>query len=84
MFPDGWSFIYWLLLGALTSFAATIRGVDLYPPPVEWVPPNCLFELDDILEKWTWKEPFDLIHMRLMLGAFMPAEWDSVYKQCYE
>lgn len=84
MFPDGCSFFLWLALDTLTSPAATIRGVDLYPPPVEWVPPNCLFELDDILEEWTWKEPFDLIHMRFMLGAFTPTEWDSVYKQCYE
>lgn len=63
---------------------ATVRGVDLYPPPVSWVPPNCILEVDDILEDWTYRQPFDLIHMRLLLGAFTPEEWDRVYRQCYE
>lgn len=63
---------------------ATVRGVDLFPPPVTWMPPNCVFEVDDVTKEWTWHEPFDFIHMRLMLGAFTPDEWDDVYKQCYE
>jgi hypothetical protein len=64
--------------------AATVRGVDLYPPPVGWVPPNCILEVDDVLEEWTWRQKFDLIHMRLLLGAFTPEEWGNVYKKCYE
>ncbi|KAJ5421538.1 hypothetical protein N7491_009983 [Penicillium cf. griseofulvum] len=39
---------------------------------------------DDILRDWTWRDPFDFIHMRLMLGAFTPDEWDRLYKQCYD
>ncbi|KAJ5371970.1 hypothetical protein N7517_003976 [Penicillium concentricum] len=54
------------------------------PPPVTWMPPNCLLEVDDILRDWTWREPFDFIHMRLMLGAFTPDGWDQLYKQCYD
>ncbi|PLN84923.1 S-adenosyl-L-methionine-dependent methyltransferase [Aspergillus taichungensis] len=64
--------------------SATVRGVDLYPPPVNWEPPNCVFEVDDILRDWTWSEPFDLIHLRMMLGAFTPEGWDRLYQQCYE
>ncbi|CAP86336.1 Pc20g10070 [Penicillium rubens Wisconsin 54-1255] len=67
----------------LTS-SATVRGVDIFPPPVTWMPPNCLFEVDDILREWTWREPFDFIHMRLMLGSFTPEGWDQLYKQCYD
>ncbi|OQD76371.1 hypothetical protein PENDEC_c004G06193 [Penicillium decumbens] len=63
---------------------ATVRGVDLFPPPVSWMPPNCVLEVDDVLQEWTWREPFDLIHMRIMIGSFDPAEWDRVYKQCYD
>ncbi|KAK3705923.1 hypothetical protein LTR37_013076 [Vermiconidia calcicola] len=63
---------------------ATVYGVDLYPPPHSWVPPNCFLEVEDVLSDWTWKHKFDLIHMRLMLGAFMESEWDSVYRKCYE
>jgi hypothetical protein len=48
------------------------------------MPPNCVFEVDDILREWTWREPFDFIHLRLMYGAFDPAGWEKVYQQAYE
>ncbi|CAG8225699.1 unnamed protein product, partial [Penicillium nalgiovense] len=63
---------------------ATVRGVDLFPPPVNWVPPNCLLEVDDVVQEWTWSKKFDLIHMRHMTGSFSPPEWELVYKRCYE
>lgn len=63
---------------------ATVRGVDLFPPPVKWMPPNCIFEVDDVLREWTWREPFDMIHIRLMYGAFSAEGWDQLYKQAYE
>lgn len=63
---------------------ATVRGVDLFPPPVSWMPPNCVLEVDDALQQWTWREPFDLIYMRIMTGSFNDKEWDQIYKQCYE
>lgn len=56
----------------------------MFPPPVLWMPPNCVFEVDDVLREWTWREPFDFIHMRLMYGAFPPEGWDKLYKQAYE
>ncbi|KAJ5266538.1 hypothetical protein N7478_009346 [Penicillium angulare] len=62
---------------------ATIRGVDLFPPPVSWVPPKCILEVDDVLRAWTWSEQFDFIHMRFMLGSFNEGEWDKLYKKCY-
>ncbi|KAJ5100051.1 hypothetical protein N7532_007052 [Penicillium argentinense] len=63
---------------------ATVRGVDLYPPPETWLPPNCIMEVDDVLQEWTWRDPFDLIHLRQMMGSFTPEEWGKFYKQCYE
>ena len=30
----------------------TVHGVDLYPPPQTWVPPNCIFEVDDLSKPW--------------------------------
>ncbi|KAJ9481669.1 hypothetical protein VN97_g11799 [Penicillium thymicola] len=48
------------------------------------MPPNCILEVDDILQEWTWREKFDLIHIRLMLGSFTAPEWKSVYRQCYD
>lgn len=64
--------------------AATVYGIDLSPPPTSWVPPNCFLQVDDVLEEWTWREKFDLIHMRLMLGAFTDAEWTDVYRKCFD
>lgn len=64
--------------------SAQVHGIDLYPPPQPWVPPNCVLEVDDILESWTYREKFDLIHMRLLLGAFTPEQWDDVYKKCFQ
>lgn len=63
---------------------ATVRGVDLFPPPVTWMPPNCVIEVDDVLQDWTWREQFDLIHMRNMIGSFNSSEWNVVYQQCFE
>lgn len=48
------------------------------------MPPNCVMEIDNVLEEWTWREEFDLMYMRIMIGSFTEQEWDLVYKQCYE
>ena len=63
--------------------AATVYGVDLSPPPPLWVPPNCFLQVDDVLEDWNWRHQFDLIHMRLMLGAFTDSDWANVYAKCF-
>lgn len=64
--------------------AAHVRGVDLFPPPVKWMPPNCTLEVDDIAEDWTWNEAQDLIHIRIMIGSFDPEGWMRVYTQAFE
>ncbi|KAJ5291454.1 hypothetical protein N7478_000705 [Penicillium angulare] len=63
---------------------AVVRGVDLFPPPGSWIPPNCVFEVDDVLQRWTWRENFALIHLRHGIGAFTPEEWAFLYEQCYD
>lgn len=63
---------------------AVVRGVDLFPPPVSWIPPNCILEVDDVLQQWTWRDKFDLIHLRHGIGAFTSEEWENLYKQCYD
>ncbi|CAG8947402.1 unnamed protein product [Penicillium salamii] len=81
MFPE--SKLTPLLSATITDKSATVRGVDLFPPPIDWLPPNCIMEVDDVLREWTWKTSFDLIHLRQMVGAFKPKEWDGVFEQCY-
>lgn len=34
----------------LTGNKVTVQGTDLYPPPKTWVPPNCIFTVDDVLK----------------------------------
>jgi len=63
---------------------ASVIGVDLYPPPAAWVPPNCVFQVDDVTEPWTFKQKFDFIHMRLLYGAFTEEEAARVYKAAYD
>lgn len=41
-------------------------------------------EVDDVLQEWTWRDQFDLVHLRQMMGSFTVPEWDRFYKQCYE
>lgn len=73
-----------LLRSTPNLIPANVRGVDLFPPPLDWLPPNCVLEVDDVLQEWTWRTPFDLIHLRQMIASFTPEEWAKVYKQCYE
>lgn len=84
MFPNGESTIATATKTTRLTHLATVRGVDLFPPPVTWMPPNCVLEVDDAIRPWTWKEKFDLIHMRIMTASWTDDEWDKVYKQCYE
>jgi trans-aconitate methyltransferase len=63
--------------------SAIVYGVDLSPPSYEWMPPNCFLQVDDVTQDWTFQEKFDLIHMRLMLGALTDHEWEDVYQKCF-
>ena len=45
------------------------------------VPPNVVFEIDDAMQEWTYTEPFDLVHIRGLAGAF--ADWGKVYKEAF-
>ncbi|KAJ5414522.1 hypothetical protein N7509_001149 [Penicillium cosmopolitanum] len=74
----------WAVDVADTFPDATVRGVDLFPPPIEWLPPNCILEVDDVLQGWTWQEPFDLVHLRILEGSFTPEEQKRLYAEIYK
>ena len=46
------------------------------------VPPNLIFQIDDAREEWTYKQPFDIIHIRGLTGAF--SNWLHVYRQAFK
>lgn len=43
--------------------------------------PNIDFQLADAQTQWTYHEPFDLIHIRGLSGAF--TDWPLIYQQAY-
>lgn len=46
------------------------------------VPQNVFLEVDDAEEEWTYTEPFDLIHIRGLAGAFR--DWSTIYASVYK
>lgn len=62
----------------------TVYGVDLYPPPQSWLPPNCILEVDDISKPWIWSQKFDLVHIRYLLGSFNDRDWERVYAEAFK
>lgn len=59
-----------------------VIGVDLSPTQPSFTPPNCMFEIDDIEDTWTYNYKFDFIHMRMMVGSI--DDWPRCFRQCYE
>ncbi|RDW79374.1 S-adenosyl-L-methionine-dependent methyltransferase-20 [Coleophoma cylindrospora] len=47
-----------------------VIGVDLSPIQPRFVPPNLIFEIDDLEEPWTFSKPFDFIMARLTVQFF--------------
>ncbi|TEA22184.1 Secondary metabolism regulator LAE1 [Colletotrichum sidae] len=61
---------------------AEVIGVDLSAVRDTCVPPNVRFELDDVEEPWTYSQPFDYIHSRVMTGSIR--NWEKYIKTCYD
>lgn len=40
-------------------------------------------KVDDVLKPWDYRNQFDLVHMRLLVGAFSDNQWRLLYKQAY-
>ncbi|CZR67798.1 related to methyltransferase [Phialocephala subalpina] len=61
--------------------SAHVLGVDLSPTQPSMVPPNVQFEVDDVEAEWTFRTPFDLIHVRFLACSII--DWPKLAKQCY-
>lgn len=63
--------------------SATVVGTDLSPIQPEWVPPNCMFEIDDVTLDWTFPpNHFDFVHVRELFGCV--PDWDFFFAQAYD
>lgn len=62
---------------------ASVLGTDLSPTQPDMVPPNCIFEIDDVRDCWTFpRDHFDFIHIRNLHGSI--TDWPSLYEQVYK
>ncbi|KAH9243269.1 hypothetical protein K456DRAFT_1716874 [Colletotrichum gloeosporioides 23] len=61
---------------------AEVLGVDLSAIQPDFAPPNVKFEIDDIEEPWTFAQPFDYIHSRMMTSSL--SDWRVYLQRCYE
>ncbi|KAH7184942.1 S-adenosyl-L-methionine-dependent methyltransferase [Fusarium flagelliforme] len=61
---------------------AKVIGVDLSPIQPGFVPPNVEFFVDDIEEPWTFSEPFDYVHSRMM--TFSIRSWPELASNIYK
>lgn len=59
-----------------------VLGVDLSPSQPSFVPPNLVFQIDDVEEPWTFSQDFDLIYSRMMIGSI--ADFPRLYQQCFD
>lgn len=77
---------HWLSIWAIDMAdkfpAAQVIATDLSPIQPQWVPPNLHFQVDDCESDWTFKQSFDLIHMRNLSGSI--EDWPKLLKTAYD
>ncbi|PVH97141.1 S-adenosyl-L-methionine-dependent methyltransferase [Periconia macrospinosa] len=62
--------------------SAEVIGNDLSPIQPKMVPPNVVFEVDDIESEWVYKSPFDYIHARFLATAIR--DWPRLFDQAFK
>ncbi|KAL1961756.1 hypothetical protein VTN77DRAFT_1082 [Rasamsonia byssochlamydoides] len=62
--------------------SAQVIGTDLSPIQPPWVPPNCIFEIDDFETPWLYQTAFDFIHGRELEGCV--ANEDRLFSQAFD
>ncbi|KAF2248524.1 S-adenosyl-L-methionine-dependent methyltransferase [Trematosphaeria pertusa] len=59
-----------------------VIGVDIAPTQPNFVPPNCIFEIDDVEEDWPYRpNHFDFVHGRDLMTAVR--DWPRLIQQAY-
>ncbi|QBZ56363.1 hypothetical protein PoMZ_01269 [Pyricularia oryzae] len=73
---------HWVIDFAEQHPHSEVIGVDLSPIQPTFMPPNALFQIDDLEEDWNFSFKFDYIHTLMMAGAFR--DWPRFLGQCYD
>jgi SAM-dependent methyltransferase len=59
-----------------------VIGTDISAVQPSWVPPNCIFQIDDAQLDWTFKpDYFDFVHIRYLYGGI--DDWQKLYRQAF-
>ncbi|CCF34317.1 hypothetical protein CH063_06335 [Colletotrichum higginsianum] len=61
---------------------AEVLGIDLSAIQPMFTPPNVKFEIDDVDEPWTYSQPFDYIHTRMMTSSI--GNWKEYIQKCFD
>ncbi|KAL0939160.1 methyltransferase domain-containing protein [Colletotrichum truncatum] len=59
-----------------------VLGNDLSAIQPCFVLPNVRFEVDDVEEEWTYSQPFEYIHSRVMTSSI--SDWQLYLRRCYK
>ncbi|KAF4975218.1 hypothetical protein FDECE_18592 [Fusarium decemcellulare] len=62
--------------------SAEVIGTDLSPIQPDWIPANCVFEVDDFEDQWVYKKPFNFIHARELEGCI--SDDKRFFQQAFE
>ena len=62
--------------------SAEVIGTDLSPIQPQWTLPNCKFEIDDYEQPWTFKQKFDFVHGRMLVGSI--CDFHNLFQQVYD
>jgi len=73
----------WAIEAADEYPSAEVIGIDLSPIQPSWVPPNCVFIIDNAEDEWPYQssKPFDFVHWRVLAGSIR--DWPRLYSQAY-
>ncbi len=63
-----------------TSAEVVATDISVFQPTD--VPPNVVFQIDDVTEEWTFTQAFDFIHIRNLSGAF--SDWAAIYREAFK
>ncbi|WQF77914.1 Putative S-adenosyl-L-methionine-dependent methyltransferase superfamily [Colletotrichum destructivum] len=61
---------------------AEVIATDLSPTLPSYVPPNVKFQVDDAEEPWTFSQPFQYIHSRVITSGI--SDWHKYLRRCYD
>ncbi|CAG7562477.1 unnamed protein product [Fusarium equiseti] len=74
----------WVIISDMADecSSAEVIGIDISAVQPTFVPPNCIFQIDDAQLDWTFEpNTFDFIHLRYIYGAI--DDWRKLFRQAY-